>query len=192
MKPPWHQMFTGLGLRGFWSMSNPENPHHVAFLRSLKVNKYSEQPLSTRLDQLKVVVFDLETTGFRATQGDEILSIGAVKFDGFGEEGQEYFYTLINPQREIPDHISELTGIDQLSVTGAPSLLEAIGKFMGFVENRILITHFSRHDKFFLEAALWKTCRTKLFHRVMDTVVFISVSLSGMERLFDGNDSPSV
>lgn len=175
MKTPWNQMLSMIGMQGsptrFSGISNPQNPHHVAFLRSLKANKNLEQPLTTRLEQLKVVVFDLETTGFTVEQGDEIISIGAVKFNGLEIENEEHFYTLVNPEREIPQSIIELTGIDRNAVVDAPPLTEAIGRFMAFVENRILIAHFSRHDKKFLESALWSTSRTKLYHRMMDTVM---------------------
>jgi DNA polymerase-3 subunit epsilon len=168
-------MLSIFGLQGtssrFSGISNPQNPQHVAFLRSLKSNRDLEQPLSTRLDELQVIVFDLETTGFMARHDDEIISIGAVKFTGVGNEGDEHFYTLVNPERDIPDRITELTGINRESVADAPSLLEALRRFMGFVENRILVAHFSGHDKKFLETALWKTSRTTFRHRVIDTMM---------------------
>ena len=56
---------------------------------------------------IEYVALDLETTGLEPSK-DRIIEVGAVKVrDGevIGEYG-----TLINPQMEIPQRITELTG----------------------------------------------------------------------------------
>jgi DNA polymerase III epsilon subunit-like protein len=63
------------------------------------------------------VVVDVETTGF--TKNDSIISISLLKFTG--SRVDDVFSSLVNPQRAIPGHITELTGISNAMVLGFPS-----------------------------------------------------------------------
>ena len=56
----------------------------------------------------KYVCLDLETTGL-SPQYDEIIEICAIKIDNSKEI--ERFQTLVKPENEIDEYISELTGI---------------------------------------------------------------------------------
>lgn len=147
-----------------------QTAQQMAFIRSMMREKRRPEVLHTPLSQLETVIFDLETTGFAYQHGDEILSFGAVKV--VGEEIQEEtFYTLVNCQSAIPPHITELTGISADMTSTAPSLMDALHKFMSFVGQRVLVAHASAHDKAFLNAALWKTSKVQLTHRVLDTMM---------------------
>jgi DNA polymerase-3 subunit epsilon len=42
---------------------------------------------------------------------------------------------------------------------------------MSFVGQNVLVAHASSHDKAFLNAALWKTSKVQLTHRVLDTMM---------------------
>ena len=64
------------------------------------------------------VSLDLETTGL-STDTDEIIEVGAVKFQG--ESVLEIFQALVNPYKALPQFIRELTGITQAEVDSAPS-----------------------------------------------------------------------
>ncbi|WP_268236586.1 exonuclease domain-containing protein, partial [Caldalkalibacillus thermarum] len=54
----------------------------ASFLRQLEKELREENYLKRPLNELPVVVFDVETTGFFPEQGDRILSIGAVRAVG--------------------------------------------------------------------------------------------------------------
>ena len=75
------------------------------------------------------VVFDLETTGLRPNQ-DRILEIGALKV----EEGEVTgtYETFIDNGVPIPQRITDLTGITEAMVEGAPGVREAIQGFLDF------------------------------------------------------------
>jgi predicted DnaQ family exonuclease/DinG family helicase len=64
------------------------------------------------------VSLDLETTGL-STDTDEIIEVGAVRFQG--AQVLEIFQTLVNPHKALPQFIRELTGILQAEVDSAPS-----------------------------------------------------------------------
>ena len=68
-----------------------------------------------RLDETKFVVVDVETTGL-STAEDKITEIGAVRIEN-GEE-VDSFSMLIDPERVIPEKVTELTGITAAMLRG--------------------------------------------------------------------------
>ncbi|MGM0509241.1 MAG: PolC-type DNA polymerase III, partial [Fusobacteriota bacterium] len=103
------------------------------------------------IEEATYVVFDLETTGFSPYE-DKIIEIGAVKMKG--PRLIERFSTFINPEREIPEIITELTGIDNSMVKGAPLIEEALNNFMDFVGDSILVAHNTDFDIGFITQKL--------------------------------------
>ncbi|OAB32862.1 exonuclease domain-containing protein [Paenibacillus glacialis] len=172
------------GINGLWStfrqggmpsaiasVMGAPTAQHMAFIRSLMREQRRPEVLSVPLTKLETVVFDLETTGFAHLYGDEILSFGAVRMVGEEIVEEEQFYSLVNCRKIVPDRITELTGITQEMTDGAPTLMNGLHDFMAFVGGRVLIAHGSAHDKAFLNAALWKTSKVNLGHRVIDTMM---------------------
>ena len=64
-----------------------------------------------------LIVFDLETTGLDLVR-DRIIQISYIKIFPNGEEIRENL--LINPQKDIPQEVTELTGISGEDVAKAP------------------------------------------------------------------------
>jgi len=96
------------------------------------------------------VVFDVETTGLSA-ENDTIIEIGAVKI----KEGKicDSFGTFVNPQRPIPEKITELTGIDDAMVKDAPDISVAVKDFYDFIGDADLVAHNAKFDTAFLKNA---------------------------------------
>jgi DNA polymerase-3 subunit epsilon len=152
-------------------MFGAQNAQQMAFIRSVMKEQRNKTLFGMPLDELEVVVFDLETTGFSAYGGDEIISIGAVIVKGNQVLKNQTFYTVVNPKRDIPTEIVELTGIEQKMVDQAPEIIDALSDFLDFVGTRVLIAHGTGHDRHFLNAALWRTSRVSLEHRMLDTML---------------------
>ncbi|MDQ0058432.1 3'-5' exonuclease [Paenibacillus harenae] len=153
------------------SMLGSQNAQQMAFIRSVNKEQRKQSMLDMPLKELEVVIFDLETTGFYPNNGDEIISFGAVLMQGVEVHETNTFYSLVNPKRKIPKSIVELTGITNEMAQDAPDLMQVLHDFMEFVGKRLLVAHAAGHDKQFLNAALWRTSKVNLNHRVLDTMM---------------------
>ncbi|WP_040951606.1 exonuclease domain-containing protein [Gorillibacterium massiliense] len=153
------------------SIFNRGSAQQMAFIRSVMKEQRKRPLFEIQLETLQAVVFDLETTGFSPYNGDEIISVGAVAIEGQEVGRQETYYSTVNPKRRIPEEVVALTGLTDEEVSAAPDLLKVLHDFMEFIGSRVLIVHGSGHDKNFLSAALWKTSRTQLNHRILDTMM---------------------
>lgn len=153
------------------SMLGSQDAQQMAQIRNMNREQRRPLALDATLHNLDVVVFDLETTGFSSSNGDEIISFGAVTVREGKVIEEESFYSLVNPKRSIPDEITELTGISNAMIEDAPDLIQVLSDFMRFIGKRILVAHASGHDKKFLNQALWRTSKTNLNHRVIDTMM---------------------
>ena len=91
----------------------------------------------------KYIAFDIETTGLDPMY-DEIIEIGAIKIEN-GKE-IETFSTLIKPEYEINDFITELTGITNEMVQNAPKIDEVLPEFMNFIQDSIILGHNVNFD----------------------------------------------
>lgn len=167
----WHLYKVGGITPAIASMLGAHNAQQMAFIRSMAKGQRKQSPLEQPLRELETAVFDLETTGFYPNNGDEIISVGCVIMRGEEIVDQLSYYSLVNPKRKVPRHITELTGITNQMAAEAPDLMQVLHDFMTFVGRRILIAHGSGHDKQFLNAALWRTSKVSLTHRVLDTMM---------------------
>ena len=99
------------------------------------------------------VAFDLETTGLSSRE-DKIIEIGAVLM----ENGREIdrFQTFVDPGMKLSKETTELTGITDAMLRGAPKLEAVFPKFLEFVEDRVLVAHNADFDTGFIRAACQK------------------------------------
>ena len=124
------------------------------------------------------VVFDLETTGLHANEGDSIIEIGAVKMcrgkiiDTFDE--------LINPNRLISDEIISITGITNEMLEGKPDEEAMVKKFMEWVGDLPMVAHNAKFDISFINMAYLKYDLGRLNNTLIDTL--------GLSRYLESNE----
>ncbi len=84
------------------------------------------------------VVFDLETTGV-SVAWDAVIEISAIKV--VGGRNIDEFTTLVNLGRPIPFSASSVNGIYDDMVKDSPEFGKALGDFLEFAGNAVLVGH---------------------------------------------------
>ena len=99
------------------------------------------------------VAFDLETTGLYARR-DKIIEIGAVRM----KDGVEIdrFQTFVDPEQPLEKRTTDLTGITDDMLRGAPKIDAVLPKFLDFVGGSVLVAHNADFDTTFIRWACQK------------------------------------
>jgi ATP-dependent DNA helicase DinG len=111
---------------------------------------YAEEAKTRNFGLLEddVVVLDTETTGL-SFKNCELIEIAAVKLNGREIVGE--FQTFVKPKKSIPPEITELTGISDADVYGAPDARTAVSELAEFVGGAPIIAHNATFDRGFIE-----------------------------------------
>jgi DNA polymerase-3 subunit epsilon len=121
----------------------------------------------TSLYDVTFVVLDVETTG--ATPGAAALTeIGAAAYRGGELLGT--FDTLVRPDCALPPFITELTGITDAMLVGAPAPSEVLPRLVDFVGAAVVVGHNVSFDLAFLDGALAGCGRAPLTNAAVDTL----------------------
>ena len=126
-------------------------------------------------------IVDIETTGGSARL-EKITEIAVYQHDGSSITGE--FVTLVNPERNIPYFITNLTGITNEMVECAPKFYEIARDIIGFTEGRIFVAHNARFDYSFIREE-FKSLGYNYKRSVIDTIALC-------RRLFPGHRSYSL
>ena len=121
------------------------------------------------LGDLACVVFDTETTGLDPAV-DALVQVAALRVLCGRQVPGERFETLVDPGRPIPRSATQVHGIGNDRVAGAPSPREAAERLADFARDAVLVAHNAPFDIGFLNRAggVWD-------HPVLDTVLLSAV-----------------
>ena len=92
-------------------------------------------------------------TGFDAKGLDKITEIGCVEVIDFIPTG-ETFHAYLDPQRDIPEKVTEITGLTREFLTGKPLFADVAQDFLYFVKDSNLVAHNADFDRGFINAEL--------------------------------------
>jgi DNA polymerase III subunit epsilon len=109
---------------------------------------------------------DVETTGTSPTR-DRIIEVGVVRVED-GKVVQE-FSSLVNPKTHLPPMITQLTGIDSLSLIRAPLFEEVSLNVREMLDGAMFVAHNVRFDYAFLKHE-FKRLGIEYSANTMDTV----------------------
>lgn len=105
--------------------------------------------LETRVEDVRFVCLDVETTGLDCKEGDRICEIGLSTYVD-GVETSSYSM-LINPQRRIPSYITTLTGISNEMVANKPCFEEIVPQVLSEIKNAVIVCHNAPFDIAFMK-----------------------------------------
>ncbi|MCA9344496.1 3'-5' exonuclease [Candidatus Saccharibacteria bacterium] len=138
-----------------------------------------------------IAIIDIETTGGVATH-HRITEVGIIKIHN-GKIIDE-FTTLVNPGRDIPYFITELTGIDNKAVRDAPYFDEIADRLEGIFRGSYFMAHHVMFDFSFVKRQMnglgydfnpKKLCSVKL-SRALEK----GVSGHSLEKIIARNNIP--
>ena len=93
-------------------------------------------------------VLDLETTGFSAVT-EKITEVGIMKIKN-GEILDE-FSCFVNPEKHIPQRVTEVTNITDEMVQDAETIEKVFPKILEFIKGSVLVAHNAPFDIGFLK-----------------------------------------
>jgi ATP-dependent DNA helicase DinG len=100
-----------------------------------------------------IVALDVETTGL-SPERDAVIEIGMIRFHGDREE--ERWSSFVHPGCRIPPVITQLTGITDAMVSGAPAIKDLLPTIREFVGEAALLGHNIAFDlAFFRRHRMW-------------------------------------
>jgi len=123
--------------RGVWTLADPSAPGAPA------------------LRHLRYAVVDVETTGGLRWRRHGIVEIAIVEIAGGAISS--CWHTLLDPGRPVPPFVTELTGITNGMVAGAPSFEHVAAEVSARLEDRVFVAHNVGFDWGFVRSHLQRT-----------------------------------
>ena len=104
---------------------------------------------------MREIMFDVETTGLFADQGDRIIEIGAVETINFMPTGN-VFQAYVNPGRAVSEDTIRITGITDADLVDKPSFdhPDIVEKLLAFIGDAQIVAHNAKFDHGFLSMEL--------------------------------------
>ncbi len=93
-------------------------------------------------------VLDLETTGFSA-KNEKITEVGIMKIQN--GEIIDKFSCFVNPEKHIPERVTEVTNITDDMVKDAETIDKVFPKIIDFIKDTVLVAHNAGFDMGFLK-----------------------------------------
>jgi len=106
-----------------------------------------------------VVIIDFETTGLSPTEGERATEIAAIVLQD--RYIVRRYQSLMNAGVRIPPFITNLTGITNAMVRGAPPAAAVMNEVADFVGDLPIVAHNASFDQKFWEAELTLIHRTR-------------------------------
>jgi len=123
-----------------------------------------------RFLDLPLAVVDVETTGLDP-KTDRVIEIAIIHMQGGEVTGR--YATLVNPDRDVPDEVQKLTGIDPQQLVTAPRFAAVAAEVQQWLEGRVFVAYNLAFDHAFVSAELARTGAELSSPRCVDPLVFV-------------------
>jgi len=133
------------------------------------------------------IILDLETTGLCVKDGHRITEVGCIEMIDGVQTGHK-LHLYINPERDVPEFITELTGLTEKFLSDKPVFADVAQKIRDFIGDDTIVITCRVKDSYtldiaFLNAELEKACVTP----ALKDKQWLNVRLWG-EAMFDTYD----
>jgi DNA polymerase-3 subunit alpha (Gram-positive type) len=128
---------------------------------------------------MPLVFLDFETTGL-SFRRDSVCEVGAVKV--YSNHLEEEFQTLINPKIPIPVSSSEIHGIFDKDVIGAPFFEDVADDFLRFIRGSVICGYNVNFDLNFLFKELMRINKKTFEVLSIDVLSMARSAIKGLPR----------
>lgn len=134
---------------------------------------------------MREIVFDTETTGVEARNGDRIVEIGCVEIVNLAPTGAKY-HVYLNPERDMSDEVIKVHGLTPRFLADKPTFPQVVEAFLAFVGDSPLVAHNAEFDRGFLNMELSRLGLQPLGQeRFVDTLVLAREKFPGANNRLD-------
>lgn len=135
---------------------------------------------------MREIIFDTETTGLSADDGDRIIEIGAIELVNRFPTGNT-FHEYIHPgDRDIHPDAERIHGISLEQLKDKPKFEQILPKFLEFFADGTLIAHNAKFDVGFFDAELKRVNQPPIdITRVVDTLAIAKRKFPGARNSLD-------
>jgi DNA polymerase-3 subunit epsilon len=120
---------------------------------------------------MREIVFDTETTGLDAMQGDRLVEIGCIELLNRFPTGKT-FQCYFNPERDMPDAAFKIHGLSVEFLKDKPLFAHKVEELIAFLGDAQLVAHNAMFDLSFLNAELERAGRAAVSReRIIDTLL---------------------
>lgn len=134
---------------------------------------------------MREIVFDTETTGLSALNGDRLVEIGCVELLNKVETGRA-FHAYFNPRRAMPSEAEAVHGLSDRFLSDKPDFNELCEDLLEFIGDSPLVAHNASFDFGFLNHELGQCGRPLIcMTRMVDTLVLARQRHPGAKHSLD-------
>ncbi|MCP4383213.1 MAG: DNA polymerase III subunit epsilon [Hyphomicrobiales bacterium] len=120
---------------------------------------------------MREIVFDTETTGLAANNGDRVVEIGCVELFNHISTG-ETFHRYVNPERSMPFEAQQVHGLTDAFLSDKPVFAAIADELLAFLGDAPLIAHNADFDLAFLNAEFIRCGRPQILpSRIIDSLM---------------------
>ena len=134
---------------------------------------------------MREIIFDTETTGFDAQNGDRMVEIGCIEMIDRIETG-ETFHCYYNPERSMPKAAEEVHGLTDVFLSDKKLFVDGADELLEFLGDAKLVAHNAQFDFGFLNAELERCGRVPVSQfRMIDTLAIAKSKHPGAKLSLD-------
>lgn len=134
---------------------------------------------------MREIIFDVETTGLRARDGDRICEIAAVEMVDYVATGIT-FHEYVNPTIPMPAEAEKVHGLSDAFLKDKPLFDSIAARWVDFIAGDRLVAHNAMFDFGFVNAELERCGQAPMsFERMIDTVAIARRKFPGSDNSLD-------
>jgi DNA polymerase-3 subunit alpha len=123
-----------------------------------------------KMSNNRLLAFDTETTGLSVEEGDKLIELGVVEYDGLTETGK-YYHQYLNPgDKVIGAGAIAVHGITNEMLIGKPKFEDVVEDFLEFLGDSPILIYNASFDLGFVNKGLEELGRAPIDNEIIDVL----------------------